>query len=128
MIVDDEESLISTTMKIFERLGSTVLHATRGEDALDLLDSHNVDVVFLDINMPGMGGMATLAEIKRHHPLVEVIMITGTLIREQAAEGLRLGAYDFLLKPVSIGDLVSKADEAFHKRQAMEEKLRNVRN
>jgi DNA-binding NtrC family response regulator len=76
--------------------------------------------------MPGMNGFETLAAIKKRHPLVEVIMITGTFSRKQAAEGLRLGAYDFVLKPVNISDLVTKADEAFNKRKAMEEKLRKV--
>jgi DNA-binding NtrC family response regulator len=126
MIVDDEERLVSNITKIFEQLGSTVLRASRGKEALDLLKKIEVDVILLDVNMPGMNGFETLAAIKKRHPLVEVIMITGTFSRKQAAEGLRLGAYDFVLKPVNISDLVTKADEAFNKRKAMEEKLRKV--
>ncbi len=126
MIVDDEERLIKNTTAIFERLGATVLRASRGEEALSLLEQHKVEVVFLDVNMPGINGIDTLAEIKRRFPLVEVIMITGTFSREQAAEGLRLGAFDFLLKPVHISEFVTKAEEAFNKRKAMEEKLRMV--
>jgi DNA-binding NtrC family response regulator len=87
---------------------------------------NEVDVIFLDVNMPGMNGLETLAVIKKRYPLVEVIMITGTFSREQAAEGFRLGAYDFVLKPVNISDLVAKADEAFNKRKEMEDKLRKV--
>ncbi len=128
MIVDDEERFIWTTTKIFERLGSSVLRATRGEEALELLDAHDVDVVVMDVGMPGMDGIETLAEIKRRHPLVEVIMITGTLSTDLATEGLRLGAYDFLLKPVSISDLVAKADEAVLKRRGMQAKLRSAAN
>jgi len=124
MFVDDDERLILGTKKIFERLGSSVLSASGGEQALALLEEHAVDVIFMDVNMPGMDGLETLAEVKKQYPLVEVIMITGSFTREQAAEGLRLGAYDFLLKPVSISDFVKKADEAFNKRKAMEEKLR----
>jgi DNA-binding NtrC family response regulator len=126
MIVDDEERLVVNTTKIFERLGTSVLRASRGEEALLLLEKHDVDVIFLDVNMPGMDGLETLAAIKKSHPLVEVIMITGTFSREQATEGLRLGAYDFLIKPVNISELVAKADEAYNKRKAMEEKLRMV--
>lgn len=123
MIVDDEERLVRNTTKIFERLGSTVHRAFSGEEALDILGQHDVDVVFLDVNMPGMNGIETLAEIKQRHPLVQVIMITGAFNRDQAAEGLRLGANDFLLKPVNISEFVAKADEAFNKRKEMEKKL-----
>ncbi len=126
MIVDDEERLTWNTTKIFERLGATVLSASRGDQALTLLKEHEVDVIFMDVNMPGISGLETLAEIKTLYPLVEVIMITGTFSRDQASEGLRLGAFDFLIKPVSIGDFVAKADEAFNKRKAMEDKLRMV--
>ena len=126
MIVDDEERLVVNTTKIFERLGSSVLRASRGKEALELLEANDVDVIFLDVNMPEMDGLQTLAAIKKSHPLVEVIMITGTFSREQAVEGLRLGAYDFLIKPVNISELVAKADEACNKRRAMEEKLRMV--
>ena len=126
MIVDDEERLVLNTTRIFERLGSSVLRASRGEEALLLLEENDVDVILLDVNMPGMNGLETLAVIKNRYPLIEVIMITGTFSREQAAEGLRLGAYDFLLKPVTIKELVAKAEEAFNKRKAMEEKLRMV--
>lgn len=126
MIVDDEERLVANTTKIFEQLGSSVLRASHGKGALALLAANEVDVILLDVNMPGMNGLETLAAIKKRHPLVEVIMITGNFTREQAAEGLRLGAYDFILKPVNISDLVAKVDEAYSKRKAMEEKLRMV--
>jgi DNA-binding NtrC family response regulator len=124
MIVDDEQRFVLTTTKIFERLGYTVLTAVRGDEALELLEGRDVEVVLMDVSMPGMNGIETLAEIKKRHPLVEVIMITGTLSRDMAAEGFRLGAYDFLLKPVSISDIVRKVDEASDKRRGIEEKLR----
>ena len=126
MIVDDEERFVANTTKIFEQLGSSVLRASQGKEALALLAANEVDVILLDVNMPGMNGFETLAAIKKRQPLVEVIMITGTFTREQAAEGLRLGAYDFVLKPVNISDLVAKVDEAYNKRKGMEEKLRRV--
>ena len=126
MIVDDEKRYVQTTTKIFERLGYSVLSAVRGEEALGLLEGRDVGVVLMDVSMPGMSGIETLAEIKKRHPLVEVIMITGTLSRDMAAEGFRLGAYDFLLKPVSIGDIVKKVEDAFAKRRGIEEKLRSA--
>ena len=128
LIVDDEQRFVLTTTKIFERLGYSVLTAVRGEDALQILMEREVGVVLMDVSMPGMSGIETLAEIKKSHPLVEVIMITGALSRDLAAEGFRLGAYDFLLKPVSISDIVRKVEEAFEKRKEIEEKLRATRN
>jgi DNA-binding NtrC family response regulator len=128
LIVDDEQRFVLTTTKIFDRLGYSVLTAVRGEDALQVLQEREVGVVLMDVSMPGMSGIETLAEIKKFHPLVEVIMITGALSRDLAAEGFRLGAYDFLLKPVSISDIVRKVEEAFEKRKEIEEKLRATRN
>lgn len=128
MIVDDEERFVQTTTKIFERLGYSVLAAVRGEEALGLLEGRDIGVVLMDVSMPGMSGIETLAEIKKRHPLVEVIMITGTLSRDMASEGFRLGAFDFLLKPVSIGDIVKKVEDAFAKRRGIEEKLRSARD
>jgi DNA-binding NtrC family response regulator len=124
LIVDDEQRFVLTTTKIFERLGYAVMTATRGEEALDLLEGRDVGVVLMDVSMPGMSGIETLAEIKKRNPLVEVIMITGALSRDLAAEGFRLGAYDFLLKPVSISDIVKKVEGAFDKRRGIEKQFR----
>jgi DNA-binding NtrC family response regulator len=124
MIVDDERRFVLTSTKIFERLGYSVVTANRGEEALELLQERDVGIVLMDVSMPGMSGIETLAEIKKRHPLVEVIMITGSLSRDLATEGIRLGAFDFLLKPTSISDIVKKVDEAFDKRRALEDKLR----
>jgi len=124
MIVDDEQRFVLTSTKIFERLGYSVVTAGRGEEALELLQERDIGIVLMDVSMPGMSGIETLAEIKKRHPLVEVIMITGSLSRDLATEGFRLGAFDFLLKPASISDIVKKVDEAFEKRRALEDKLR----
>lgn len=124
LIVDDEQRFVLTTTKIFERLGYSVMTAATGEEALDLMDGRDVGVVLMDVSMPGMSGIETLAEIKQRNPLVEVIIITGALSRDLAAEGFRFGAYDFLLKPVSIGDIVKKVEGAFDKQSGIEKKLR----
>ena len=124
MIVDDERRFVLTSTKIFERLGYSVVTANRGEEALELLQERDVGIVLMDVSMPGMSGIETLAEIKKRHPLVEVIMITGSLSRDLATEGIGLGAFDFLLKPTSISDIVKKVDEAFDKRRALEDMLR----
>jgi DNA-binding NtrC family response regulator len=115
MLVDDEERLLSTTKKLFEKIGIYVLTATSGKDALELLKAEEVPVVFLDLKMPGMDGMETLQMIKKDYPLVEVIILTGHATMETAVEGLKLGALDFLIKPVSMKDILGKVEEAFDK-------------
>ncbi|OPX36177.1 MAG: two-component system response regulator [Desulfobacteraceae bacterium 4484_190.3] len=124
MLVDDEERFLSTTKKLLERKGIDVLTATSGPEALEILREHNVHVVILDVKMPGMDGIATLKQIKRQYPMVEVIMLTGHATAESAVEGLKSGAADYLMKPTDIDELLQKAREAYEKRQRLEEKIR----
>jgi DNA-binding NtrC family response regulator len=124
MLVDDEERFLSTTKKLLSKKGIDLLTALSGGEALEMLNSHSVHVVILDVKMPGMDGMATLREIKRRHPLTEVIMLTGHATVESAVEGLKSGATDYLIKPADIEELLEKAEEAFEKRKRLEEKIR----
>ena len=124
MLVDDEERFLSTTQKLLLRKGYDVLTASSGTDALEILRNHNIHVVILDVKMPGMDGIETLNAIKRNYPLVEVIMLTGHGTIDSAVEGLKFGATDYLTKPTDVQDLIEKAEEAFGKRQVLEEKIR----
>ena len=124
MLVDDEERFLSTTRKLIEKKGTPVVTATSGMEALEKLRMETVHVVILDVKMPGMDGIETLKEIKRQFPLVEVIMLTGHGTVESAVDGLKSGATDYLTKPTDINELLNKAQEAFEKRQRLEEKIR----
>ncbi len=124
MLVDDEERFLSTTKALLFKNGYEILTASSGPDALDLLEQNSIHVVLLDVMMPGMDGISTLKEIRKHFPLVEVIMLIGHGDEESALEGLKCGAADYIMKPTSVGDLVKKAKEAFEKRQRLEEKIR----
>ena len=124
MIVDDEERFLMTTKKLLEKKGMEVLTATSGGEAMNLLSRHTVHVVILDVKMPGLDGIATLKWIKQLYPLTEVIMLTGHATVESAIEGLKSGAYDYLMKPADIEDLIEKTEEAFAKRQRLEEKIK----
>ena len=111
LLVDDEERFLSTTQKLLERKGIKAIPARNGMEALEKLRVHIVHVVILDVKMPGMDGVATLKEIKRQHPLVEVIMLTGHATVESAVEGLKSGATDYLMKPTDVSVLLEKAGE-----------------
>lgn len=127
MLVDDEERFLSTTRKLLERKAFEVWTASSGGQALEMLRKHPVHVVILDVKMPGMDGVATLREIKRQFPMVEVIMLTGHATVESAIEGLKSGAADYLMKPADLEDIIEKATDAFNRRVDIEEKIRVAR-
>ena len=126
MLVDDEEQFLSTTQKLLSRKGYQVLTATNGSQALEKLKTHDIHVVVLDVKMPGMDGIETLKAIKWTYPLIEVIMLTGHATMASAIDGLKSGATDYLVKPTDVQRLIEKAEEAFGKRRALEEKVRAV--
>lgn len=126
LLVDDEERLLSTTKKLFEKIGIQALTAASGKEALEVLTNNEVHVIFLDLKMPGMDGMETLQRIKKDYPLSEVIILTGHATMETAVEGLKLGALDYLIKPVSMKDFLGKAEEAFEKVTLQKQKIHSA--
>ena len=83
----------------------------------------SIEVVVLDVKMPGMDGIETLVKIKQKAPLVEVIMLTGHATVETAIDGMKLGAFDYLMKPCDIDILVNKVNEALEKKRKHDEKI-----
>ena len=124
MVVDDEVRFLASTKKLLEKKSYTVETAASGAEALDKLIVARPHVVILDVKMPTMDGIETLTEIKARFPLVEVIMLTGHGTVESAVTGLKSGAFDYLIKPIDLDDLVAKAEEAYRKRRQTEEKIR----
>lgn len=113
LIIDDEQPFVETLAKRLDKRGITVLKAFTGLDGLEVLDgNHGVEVVILDVKMPGLDGIETLKRIKASHPLVEVIMLTGHGTVETAIDGMKEGAFDYLLKPCEMDDLMQKIAEA----------------
>jgi len=128
MLVDDEESFVEPMQKRLDKRGYRILTAYSGEEALKHLGTHrNLDVVILDVKMPGMDGIETLKEIKNKYPLIEVIMLTGHATVESAIEGMKLGAFDYLMKPCEMDVLTAKVEEAANKKYAHEEKIEKAR-
>ena len=126
LFVDDEEEFLATVLKRMKKRNLEVVGASSGEEALAVLKSHHVDVVVLDVRMPGMNGIQTLREIKRDFPLVEVVMLTGHANMEVAVEGMELGAFDYLMKPVEIDELLYKLQDAYKKKSIQEEKIKQI--
>ena len=129
MIVDDEESFVETLTKRLSKRDIKTLKAFSGEEALQTMETNqHLDVVVLDVKMPGMDGIETLRALKETYPLVEVIMLTGHGTIESAIQGMKRGAFDYLMKPCDIDELVGKINEAVRKKREQEEKIRNAKS
>ena len=128
MLVDDEVPFVETMTKRLEKRDLTVISAFSGAEALEELKQHrNLDVIILDVKMPGMDGIEALGEIKKENPLTEVIMLTGHATVENAIEGMKQGAFDYLMKPCDIERLMEKVREATGKKRDHEEKIKQAR-
>jgi len=124
LLVDDEVPFVEAMTKRLKKRDLDIIPAYTGEEALSKLNEHlNIEVVILDVKMPGMDGIETLEEIKKRHPLKEVIMLTGHATVESAIEGMKKGAFDYLMKPCDIELLVNKVTEAAKKKRRHEEKI-----
>ena len=127
MLVDDEVPFVETMTKRLSKRNLNVMAAFSGQEALEILDKHrNVDVVVLDVKMPGMDGIETLKKMKAAYPLIEVVMLTAHATVESAIEGMRFGAFDYLMKPCDMEQLMGKVNEATRKKRDHEEKIREA--
>ena len=128
LLVDDEVGFLETLLKRLKRRDVDAEAVHSGNDALAQFESRPPDVVVLDVKMPGMDGLATLREIKKRHPLVEVIMLTGHADVEMAIEGMEQGAFDYLMKPCDIDELLYKIQDAYEKKAIHEAKINQVQD
>ena len=124
LLVDDEVPFVKTLTKRLSKREFNINTVFSGEEALAQLEKDtDIEIVVLDIKMPGMDGLQTLQEIKRRYPLVEVIILTGHSTIDSAIKGMRLGAFDYLVKPCDIGHLISRMEEAVARKRQNNEKL-----
>lgn len=126
LLVDDEKEFTDVLAERLETRDFEVAKAFSGDEALALLKGQNIDVVVLDVLMPGKDGLATLQEMKQMKPIVEVIMLTGHATVETAVEGMKIGAFDYLMKPTETKDLVEKLVKAYKRKSEQEERIRNA--
>jgi two-component system, OmpR family, response regulator CpxR len=126
LLIDDEPQFVEVLAERLETRGFSVQTALTGDQGLAKLQEQEADVVILDVQMPGRDGVETLREIKRIKPLVEVIMLTGHATIESGIQGLKLGAYDYLMKPTETEDLVGKILRAYARKSEQEERIRRA--
>ena len=124
MLVDDEVSFVETMAKRLQKRNiKTIMAFSAKEGLVKLKENQNIDVIILDVKMPGMDGIEALKVIKKTSPLTEVILLTGHATIESGIDGMKLGAYDFLKKPCDLEELVSKVEEATKKKRSHDDKI-----
>jgi DNA-binding NtrC family response regulator len=131
LLVDDEVVFTNNMAKLLKNRGYFVTAVHSGEAALRDLEEKNMDVVVLDLKMPGMDGLATLKEIKQLGLFTQTLILTGHGSIDTALEAVKLGAYDYLTKPCEIDELVAKIEKAWEKKddefkKDMQEKIQKV--
>jgi DNA-binding NtrC family response regulator len=125
LIVDDEQDMLLLLKRSLEpELGCKVQTASSAEQALQLLDAGNFDLVLADIKMPGMNGLALLESIKKDTPDLTVVMMTAFGHIEMAVEAMKRGAYDFITKPFELDSLVLRLEKALERSRLIRENLR----
>lgn len=122
LLIDDEEQFLKVLGERLETRGLKVNTVTSGEDALTLIDDKNYDAIVLDLAMPGIDGIETLKLLKEKNPDLEIIMLTGHATVQKGVEAMKLGAEDFLEKPVELSVLLERISEAKNKRILILEK------
>jgi DNA-binding NtrC family response regulator len=119
LLVDDEETMVKYLSKRLIKRGFDICVAYNGVDALEIVKESEFDVVLLDVLMPGMDGIETLREIKKLKPKTEVIMLTGHASVEAGIEGMKSGAFNYIMKPFDPNELVTEINLAFEHRRIM---------
>ncbi len=122
LVVDDEIDFLETIVKRLQARNINVSGVDSGRKALDSLNEQEFDVVILDVKMPGLDGIETLREMKKKKPLVEVIMLTGHASVESGIQGMQLGAFDYVMKPVALDELLEKIRQAYERKLIQEGK------
>jgi DNA-binding NtrC family response regulator len=127
LLVDDEADFLDTLVKRLRKRNLDAVGVGSGEEALGWLNQQEADVVVLDVRMPGMDGIQSLKEIKKRCPLVEVIMLTGHASLEVAIEGMEAGAFDYLMKPMNVDELLHKLQDAYKRKRIQSEKIHRMK-
>lgn len=111
LLVDDEIEFVNTLAQRLKLRGYEVKTAGSGEECLEIYEAGSFDIVVLDLMMPGMNGLDVLARLKKYDKTIEVILLTGHGSTKEGMEGMKLGAADYLMKPLDIEELTAKMDE-----------------
>ncbi len=116
LLVDDEDDFRTTLANRLKLRKIDVTDAASGNEAIELVRQKSFDVAVIDVKMPGIDGIETLKQIKQLQPAIEIVMLTGHASIESGMEAMKLGAYDYVMKPCDIDELLIKTGEAYQHR------------
>jgi len=126
LIVDDEDAFRRTIVKRLKKRGISIEEAGSGEECLSILEEKPMDVVVLDVKMPGMNGIEVLRHVKERYPKTEVILLTGHASTQDGVGGIKTGAFDYLSKPIELEHLLGKIKQAHEKILREEDKIKEA--
>lgn len=126
LLVDDEKDFVESLAERLELRDFNVTTALNGNDAISLVKDSDYDVIVLDVKMPGKDGIETLKEIKNIKQLPQVIMLTGHATVETAIQGMKVGAYDYIMKPTVTEDLIELIKKAYKIVEEQKERIRRA--
>jgi DNA-binding NtrC family response regulator len=127
LLVDDESDFLYPLVKRLSKRNLVIETAGSGQEALDVIQRKQIDVVVLDVKMPGMDGLQALRAIKAYNGLIEVIMLSGHASLDAAIEGMENGAFDYLMKPVDFDELFFKLQDAYKKKVIQDNKIASIK-
>jgi len=122
LVVDDEADFLETIVKRLQRRKIDACGVNGGKKALEIVENERFDVVVLDILMPGMDGIETLKLLKKKKPFIEVIILTGHGSVESGLQGMQFGAFDYIMKPAELDELLEKIQQAYERKRIHEER------
>ncbi len=123
LLVDDEIEFVETLSKRLVKRGFNALFVTTARDAIDKIKTGQFDVAIIDVRMPEMDGITLLGEIKQIKPLIEVLLLTGYASVQSGIEGMKKGAFDYIMKPADIDELVKKIRDAYERKRQQEDRI-----
>ncbi len=113
LLVDDEDDFRTTLANRLKLRKVDITDVASGNEAIELVRQKSFDVAIIDVKMPGIDGIETLKQIKQLQPAIEIVMLTGHASIESGMEAMKLGAYDYVMKPCDIDELLIKTGEAY---------------
>lgn len=126
LLADDETAFAAALGERLELRGFEVFVVSDGKKAVEAVEEHKIDVAVLDVQMPNFSGTEALAKIREINPLIQVLLLTGHGTIKNAVEGMKLGAFDYLLKPADTDTLCAKINDAYKIKSNQEEKIKKA--
>ena len=126
LLVDDEKNFVEFLAERLQLRDFNVITAFSGDEAINLVKENDFDVIVLDVQMPGKNGVETLKEIKKIEQLSQVIMLTGHATVKTAIQGMKNGAFDYLMKPTDTEDLIEMMNKAYELVAEQKDKIRQA--